>query len=29
METYARLQTVARVSLDLLAQRYEPRLVHL
>jgi Transposase, Mutator family len=29
IETYARLQDVARVSLDLLAQRYEPRLAQL
>jgi len=29
LETYERLQDVARVSLDLLAQHYEPRLAHL
>src|SRR5881397_1983338 len=29
IETYARLQDVARCSLDLLAQRYEPRLAQL
>src|SRR3989475_137970 len=29
IETYARLQAVARCSLDLLAQRYEPRLAQL
>jgi len=29
IETYERLQHVAGVSLDLLAQRYEPRLAHL
>ena len=29
LETYERLQNVARCSLDLLAQRYEPRLVQL
>ena len=29
METYERLQNVARVSLDLLATRYEPRLAQL
>jgi hypothetical protein len=29
LETYERLQTVARFSLDLLAQRYEPRLAQL
>jgi len=29
IETYERLQNVARFSLDLLAQRYEPRLVQL
>src|SRR5262249_34690050 len=29
LETYERLHSVACVSLDLLAQRYEPRLVHL
>ncbi len=29
LETYARLQQVARVSLDLLATRYEPRLARL
>ena len=29
METYERLQNVARFSLDLLAQRYEPRLAQL
>jgi len=29
LETYARLQNVACVSLDRLAQRYEPRLAHL
>lgn len=29
LETYERLQTVAHVSLDLLAQRYEPRLAQL
>ena len=29
LETYARLQTVASISLDLLAQRYEPRLAQL
>jgi Transposase, Mutator family len=28
IETYERLQGVARVSLELLAQRYEPRLAH-
>ena len=29
LETYERLQTVARFSLDLLAKRYEPRLAQL
>ena len=29
LETYVRLENVARFSLDLLAERYEPRLAHL